>query len=293
VSRANATRFGWSIKRILMLVATSVIATLVGGCAGGAGRAGGSTVKSGTDSTGVATEILVAAASDLRPAFTELATAFTASSGIKVNLTFGASGQLKRQIEDGSPVDFFAAADRALVEDLAAQGHAEKSTLYTYGFVDLSLATATGITVEKAADNDSSGAHPLDQLAEPKFRRIAIANPAFAPYGKAAQQAINATTQATVINQKLVLAENVADALRLVESGDVDAALVAKSLTIAAVPPLSSTITDLPSGLHEEIPQGAVVTAKTSESKSAASVFLSYLQSDRGRQIMKRYGFSP
>ncbi len=268
ISAVNRSRF---TACVMATIATSLV---LSGCG---------TTDASSGANRATREIVVGAASDLRPAFTKVAADFTSASGIRVTLSFGGSGQLKRQIEDGAPIDVFASADRALVENLVDQGLAQQSSLYTYGYVSLALVTAQGI----------APASSISALSGAEYRRIAIANPAIAPYGRAARQAIDRTTAGSEIVDKLVLAENVADALRLVESGDVDAAIVATSLTKSTLPPFSLTTSEVSTSLYDAIPQAVAITAINDQSKLNARAFVEFLKGPSGKMTMQAYGFRP
>ena len=169
--------------------------------------------------------VRVAAAADLARAFPEIAAAFTAETHTPVDLTFGSSGLLARQLEMGAPFDVFAAADLALVDRVIAAGacRADTRTAYARGHLsmwwraDLAVAPPTG----------------LGDLADPRFRRIAIANPESAPYGRAAKEALTASGVWASVHPRLVYGENVQQALQFAQSGNAEVALVGRALACA------------------------------------------------------------
>lgn len=236
-----------------------------GGCAGTAhtgapdGRDGG---------------LIVAAASDLRPAFEELGPRFTARSGIPVTFAFGSSGRLAQQIENGAPFDVFASADVAYVDRVIAAGAGDERTKRTYAFGRIVIW--------------SDGApHPdLKALADPSIAPVAVANPAHAPYGVAAVTALRRAGVYDVVAPRLVYGENVSDTLRLASSGNADAAIVALSLAIAS----DGGWTLIDESLHDPLEQALVVTAPP-ERAAGARGFADFIGGPEGRRVMRRYGF--
>jgi molybdate transport system substrate-binding protein len=228
--------------------------------------------------------LVVAGASDLRGALDEAAIAFSKTTNIDVFPTYGSTGQLKKQIENGAPIDVFAAADIAAINDLVAHKHADESTVYSYGFVRLVLATTKG----------HKTASVMTDLKNSEFKRVAIANPAHAPYGRAAKQALEKSgIGAGNPSPEIVLADNVGDALRLVEAGEVDAAIVAKSLTMSTTTIFTSAFVDVPTDLFDPIAQAVAVTATTPTAQADGKAFVDFLQSDEGLAVLSHYGFTP
>ena len=120
-----------------------------------------------------------------------------------------------------------------------------------------------------------------------QFGRIAIANPAHAPYGIAAREALIRAGVFDAVEQRLIFGENVSDTLRLVETGNVDIAIVALSLVITGSLPYQ-LIDDT---LHQPLKQSLVVT-KTGANQKDAEKFVAFLSSAEGRTTMNSYGFS-
>jgi molybdate transport system substrate-binding protein len=223
-----------------------------------------------------APELLVAAASDLAGAMPELAAGFEAETGIRVVATLGSSGQIAQQILQGAPVDVFLSADRIWVERLAEAGRVAPDGRALYARGRLALITASG----------RAQVETLDALADPGVRRIAIANPEHAPYGRAAREALASAGVLEGVADRLVFGENVRQALQFVATGNVDAAIAALSLVDAMTPPW----TVVPEALHQPLLQeGAVVAGRPNG--AAAAAFLRYLTSDAGREILVGYRF--
>lgn len=230
--------------------------------------------------TGVSTPdepLLVAAASDLQFAFTEIGQQFEAETGQKVTFTYGSTGNLTTQIENGAPFDILAAANVSFVESLTEQGLTIPDTqqLYAQGRIVLVVNRESGVE-----------ATSLEDLLDPAITRIAIANPEHAPYGQAAREALQSAGVWAEIEEKVVLGENVSQTLQFVQTGDAPVGIVA--LSIANVPEVTGTL--LPAELHEPINQAlAVIRSTTNE--AGARAFIDFVNSPAGRDIMKRYGF--
>lgn len=228
----------------------------------------------GSDSDRAA--ITVAAASDLRPAFEELGSLFTATTGTDVTFSFGSSGQLSQQIVNGAPFDLFASANVDYVDEVIAGGRGVAETKTDYALGRIVLWTPDGIDLPAS----------IDALADSRFRRIAIANPQHAPYGEAAQEALRAGGVYDDVADRLVYGENISDTFRIVQSGNADAGIIALSLAIAD----GGAYTLIPDELHSPLEQALVVTS-TGERGSAAADFANFLSSPQGRAVMVRYGF--
>ena len=221
-------------------------------------------------------ELVVAAAADLVFALREIAPVFEKERQAKVTLTFGSTGQLAQQIQQGAPVDVFFAANVAFMEDLRAKGAVLADSVETYAQGQIVLAT-----------QKSRPALPsLRDLTRGDVKRVAIANPAHAPYGMAAREALVSVGVWTQVQPKLVFGENVRQALQFLETGNVDAAIIA--LSVAQVPDIRFGLID-PS-LHRPIIQAAAVTTR-SRHPDLARAFIRFVNGPQGRPIMKRFGF--
>ncbi|MEW6231633.1 MAG: molybdate ABC transporter substrate-binding protein [Chloroflexota bacterium] len=232
----------------------------------------------GCGTPGPAAEITVAAAADLTGAFPEMARAFQASSGTRVVLILGSSGQLAQQIAQGAPVDVFAAADEGYVNGLEARGLVLPDTKFVYAQGRLALWTpsASPLRLESLSD-----------LLRPEVRRIALANPDHAPYGIAARETLVNSGLWDSLYPKLVFGENVRQAQQYVETGNVDAAFLALSLCINS----PGHYVLVPQELHHPLRQTAAVI-KGSRNEGAARGFLAFLAAPSGRSILSRYGFA-
>jgi molybdate transport system substrate-binding protein len=221
--------------------------------------------------------LTVFAASDLTFALKEIAAAFEQSMKVKVTLVFGSTGNLAKQIEHGAPADVFFAANQSFVDDLAAR-HAiitQTRALYAQGRIVLVTAKASGLRL-----NDLRG------LLGDGVRRVAIANPAHAPYGKAAEEALRTAGLWEALQPKLVYGENIRQALQYVETGAAAAGIVA--LSVADVP--SVHVTPIDPTLHKPLNQAAAVVRRSPRPELGLA-FLQFVNGPAGRLVMKRYGF--
>lgn len=222
------------------------------------------------------TGITVAAASDLRPAFEQLGADFTAQTGIPVTFSFGSSGQLREQILNGAPFDLYASANVEFVDEVVAAGRGRPETRADYAEGRIVLWSPPGVRLPES----------VDELVDPRYRRIAIANPEHAPYGQAALEALQAVGVWPQVEGRVVYGESVSDTLRIASSGNADVAVVALSLAIAD----GSPFTLVPAELHEPLRQALVVTS-TGATGAAAQRFADFVASPAGRAVMNRYGF--
>ncbi len=219
----------------------------------------------------------MAAAADLQFAFSEIATLFEQDTHYKVRLVFGSTGQLVQQIENGAPYDLIASANIAYVDRLAEQNLVltDSVALYAQGRIVLAVNRASGVSVIA-----------LDDLRKTEISHIAMANPEHAPYGLAAKQALQTSGVWEDVQNKIVYAENVRQALQYIQSGDAQAGIIA--LSVANVPEISWTLID--DSLHEPLDQALAVTSSSAHPELAAQ-FAAYINGEKGRPIMRRYGF--
>ena len=220
--------------------------------------------------------LTVYAASDLAFTLKEVATHFEKTTGTNVVLVLGSTGNLAKQVEHGAPADVIFAANETFVDELVSRGAVIRETraMYAQGRIVLAVPKGSG---------RPSG---LRALREPKIRRVAIANPAHAPYGRAAEEALRATGIWDAVQPKLVYAENIRHALQFLQSGAVDAGILA--LSIAAVPEIDWTPID--PGLHKPLNQAVAVVRRSARPELALG-FIQFVNGTQGRPIMKRYGF--
>ncbi len=234
-------------------------------------------VSAGRGATQPTPTLTVFAASDLTFALKELAPAFEQAMKVKVTLVFGSTGNLAKQIEHGAPADIFFAANQSFIDDLAAKNAIITQTraLYAQGRIVLVTARASG---PRLAD--------LRELASDRVRRVAIANPAHAPYGRAAEEALRSAGLWDALKPKLVYGENIRQALQYVETGAAEAGIVA--LSVADVPTVH--VTPIDPALHQPLNQAAAVVRRSARPEMGLA-FLQFVNGPAGRVVMKRYGF--
>ncbi|MCS6925764.1 MAG: molybdate ABC transporter substrate-binding protein [Candidatus Binatia bacterium] len=221
--------------------------------------------------------LTVSAAADLTFAFQELGTLFERETGTRVVFNFGSSGQLAQQIEQGAPVDLFAAANVAFVDELERQGLILPDTKarYARGRITLWTRTESPLRFQR-----------LEDVARPEVKRVAIANPQHAPYGIAAREALQAAGIWETVQPKLVLGENVRQTLMYAETGNVDVAIVALSLSVQT----GGHWVLIPETSHQPIDQALAVIKGTPHEQEARQ-FAAFINGPTGRAVMRKYGF--
>ncbi len=229
--------------------------------------------------------LLVFAAADLREALPEVAAAYRRAGGDSVTLVFGATSDLATQIANGAPADAFFAADQAAIAGLAARRAVVGGTSRVYAVGRLALVMARGATAGGAPE-----ASRLADLARPGVRTVVIADPAHAPYGRAARQALERAGLWDAVRAKVVYAPNVAQAYRFVVGGNADAGIVARASLGAAAPGAAYALVD--TTLYAPIRQAAAVVASSAQ-PAAAARFVEYATGAPGFAVLRRYGFGP
>ena len=231
----------------------------------------------------------VAAAADLEPALPPILDQFQRATGIHADATYQSSATLATQIENGAPFDVFLSADRSfpkrLIDDgLAdAAGSADSSNPITY---------ARGTLVLWARKDSNLPLPSLDLLRSPALKRLAIANPDRAPYGRAAVATLQSLHLYDTLKPRIVTAENIAQAAQFVDSANADAGLV--SLTSALTPRLSAdgSYFTIPRDLYPPIEQGAVIVSNTKQ-RAAAHKLLDFLLSPPVQAELAKSGLTP
>lgn len=230
-----------------------------------------------------AEEITIAAASDLNFAFKELVVEYEKTTGNHVKLSLGSSGNFYAQIQNGAPFDLYFSADIGYPRKLEEAGLTVSGSLYRYavGRIVLWAGTASRLDVSKG----------FDVLREPGIRKIAIANPKHAPYGRAAVAAMESFKVYESVKDKLILGENISQTAQFIESGACEIGVIALSLAVAPAMSGKGVYWEIPVEAYPSLEQGAVIL-KQSKNQEAARRFLDFLQSSQGQDIMRRYGFT-
>jgi molybdate transport system substrate-binding protein len=235
------------------------------------------------------TPLRVAAAADLEPLLPSILSQFQQATGIRSEATYQASAALTTQIQNGAPFDLFLSADMGYPRRLIDAGLAE-----AWGSPDpkAPVAYARGTLVLWARKDSALPPPSLDLLHTMGLRRLAVANPDRAPYGRAAAAAISSLGLKDFLRSRLVTAENIAQAAQFVDSGNADAGLI--SLTSALTPRLaaSGTYFAIPKDLYPPIEQGVVIVSSTKQ-RTEARKLLEFLLSPPVQSQFAKAGLTP
>lgn len=228
--------------------------------------------------------LVVAAASDLKFAMDEVVTVFRkVRPDIAVNVTYGASGNFFGQLSNGAPFDMFFSADVNYPNQLGERGLVVEGSqfLYAEGHVVLWVPSSSALDVEKRG---------IKALEDPSVRKIAIANPKTAPYGRAAEAALKSLGVYDAVKDRLVFGENIAQTAQFVQSGAADVGILALSLAVAPALKAEGRYWPIPSSAHPKLEQAGVIL-KGAKSPEGAQAFRTFFCGPEGRTILKRYGF--
>lgn len=229
-------------------------------------------------------EITVAAAADLSAALQEVAAGYEKQFGVKVKLSFGASGALTQQIHNRAPFDVFFSADMEYPRQLIAQHEADATSLYRYAIGKLVL----WVPADSPLDVEHKG---MNVLSDPLVKKVAIANPQRAPYGRAAVAAMKHVGLYEQVSDRLVIGENVAQAAQFVESGNAQVGFVAMAHAIAPTMLGKGKYWEIPAEAYPALEQGVVIISHSRHRKMAAA-FVAYVKSKDAVAILRRYGFT-
>lgn len=233
---------------------------------------------------GAAPRVDIAAASDLVFCLEELNRAYArAQPEVALRVATGSSGNFFAQIRNGAPFDVFFSADMDYPRKLAEAGAADAASLRPYAIGHLVLWTTR---------KDLDLTPGLAALAGDAVRKLAIANPAHAPYGRAAKAALENAKLWTAVQPKLVLGDNIAQTAQFVQTGHIDAGIVALSLVRAPTLAGVGRHVDVPENLHPPLLQGVILTTRGAKNP-AARTYLEFLATPDAREIFDRFGFQP
>ena len=234
-------------------------------------------------STQARPRLAIAAASDLQAVLPEIVGAFERVRPASVAVSYGSSGTFFAQIQNGAPFDVFLSADVEYPRQLIAAGLADASTLQVY---------ATGhLVVWARRDRRLDLVGGLASLTDPQVRHVAVANPKYAPYGRAAVAALRSARLYDALQPKLVMGESLAQTAQLVESGNADAGVLSLSLVLGPTLKAEGTYTEIPASMHPPIDQ-AVVVVKASRAGALARDFIAYLRQAETIDRLTRFGFT-
>ena len=229
-------------------------------------------------------EVRVAAAADLKFAFDELAAAFQKEHpDVKVTATYGSSGTLYSQLRNRAPFDLYLSADidfpRKLVDGGLALGESE--FVYAVGHLVVWVPNQSRLDLDKLG---------IKAVADPSVKKLAIANPRFAPYGRAAEAALKKLGVYDEVKGRLVFGENIAQTAQFVESGAADAGMIALSLALAPTLKDKGRYWMVPLDAYPGLEQGGVIMSWAKD-LDATRALREFVKGEDGRAILKRYGF--
>jgi molybdate transport system substrate-binding protein len=230
-----------------------------------------------------AQEITIAAAADLQFVMQEVGVRFKSETEKSVKLIYGSSGNFAEQLQNGAPFDMFFSANLDYPKQLEAAGLTEPDTFYQYAIGK--------IVVWVPNDSKLDVSSGLKALLNPSIKKIAIANPQHAPYGKAAVAAMQKENIYEQVKDKFVLGENISQAASFVASGSADVGIVALSLALSPNMRDKGRYAEVPAADYPPIEQACVIMG-TSKNKSVAQQFLKFIQSSPTRELFQKYGFA-
>ncbi|GBC86341.1 Molybdate-binding periplasmic protein [bacterium HR12] len=224
----------------------------------------------------------IAAAADLRYALEELVEAFEAEHPeVEVTVSYGSSGTLLAQLENGAPFDLCLSADVSYAERLQEEGLTMRDGVFAYAVGRI----VVWVPADSPLDAEGLG---MEALLQPSVRAVAIANPDHAPYGRAAVAAMRSLGVYGRVRDRLVLGENVAQTAQFVQTGAADVGIIALSLALA--PGAEGRWWEIPADAHPPILQGGAIM-RWARDPDAARAFVALLLGPEGRAILARYGF--
>ena len=228
-----------------------------------------------------ADEVVVAVATNFLLPAREIAAEFEQDTGHSVVLVAGATGKLATQILAGAPFDVFLAADQARPEFLVEKNAAVAGSRFTYAVGRLVLWSREKLPLTGTA---------LASLDIMRVSRLAMANPKLAPYGLAAEQALDRLGFFKPLSGRFVYGENIGQTFAMAASGNVTAGLIAKSQLASLPDDQRGHWIDVPGTLHEPILQDGVLNMRAKDNKVAHS-FMSFMKSDKVTGIITRFGY--
>jgi molybdate transport system substrate-binding protein len=228
--------------------------------------------------------VSVAAAADLKFALDDLVKEFhRAHPGTHVDVSYGSSGNFFAQLSNHAPFDVFFSADVDYPRQLAEQGLADKDSLFIYavGHLVVWVRRDSPLDVEKLG---------IQALLDPSVKKVAIANPKHAPYGRAAEAALKKLGVYDKVEGRLVYGENVAQAAEFIDTGAADVGLIALSLALAPAPRDRGRYWEVPLDAYPRLEQGGIILSWAHD-REAAEALRAFVLSSEGKAILKRYGF--
>jgi molybdate transport system substrate-binding protein len=228
--------------------------------------------------------LTIAAAADLRFTLDDLVKEFEEKNpATRITITYGSSGNFFAQLQNGAPFDLFFSADIAYARKLFEKGlGADEVFLYAIGCIVVWVPKDSPVAVDKLG---------IKALLEPSIRKIAVANPEHAPYGRAAVAALKALNVYDQVASRLVYGENIAQTAQFVQSGAADISILALSLAVAPQMRDAGRFWQVPVDAYPRIEQGGIIL-KTTKNLETARAFRDFVLGDHGREVLKSYGFN-
>lgn len=228
--------------------------------------------------------VSVAAASDLKFALDEVIKDYEKEHpDTDIKVAYGSSGNFYTQLTQGAPFDLYFSADIAYPRRLFEQGLADKESEFLYGVGQI----VVWVRNDSPLDVEKLG---IRALLDPAARKVAIANPQHAPYGRAAEAALKSLGVYEPVKERLVLGENIAQTAQFVESGAADVGIIALSLAMASELREKGRYWLVPLDAYPTLEQGGVIMNRAADCEATAS-FRDFVIGPRGREILSRYGF--
>lgn len=225
--------------------------------------------------------LTVAVAANVKFVFDELKTEFRKSSGIDVNGVFASSGKIYAQIKSGAPYDVFLSADMEFPEALHKDGLAVAAPkVYARGV--LVLWTLQPLDLKQG----------MEVLKNPVVKKVAMANPKLAPYGREAMNALDYFKLRGAVEPKLIFGESIAQVNQYIDTRSAEIGFTAKSVVLAPQMQGRGNWIEVPRGSYQPIEQGIVLLKHGSETNAvAARQFMEFMASARARSILQKFGY--
>lgn len=234
----------------------------------------------------LAERLTVAAAADLKFALDDLAAEFhTNHSTVAVDVTYGSSGNFYTQLHNDAPFDLFFSADIEYPRKLAEAGLALETNVFLYAVGRI----VVWVPAQSPLEVETLG---IRTLLNPSVKKIAVANPQHAPYGRAAVAALKSLKIYDQVAPRLVYGENIVQTAQFVQSGAADVGIIALSLAAAPQMRDSGRYWSVPLDTYPKMDQGGIILESTKE-PAAARAFRDFVLGEHGRDVLKRYGFFP
>ncbi len=234
-----------------------------------------------------AEEVVVAAASSLNFAVKEMVTEFEAQTGYQVRLSLGSSGSFYAQISNGAPFEVFLSADVGYAKALEEAGLVEPGTFFIYsvGRIVLWVSTDSPVDLKELQ---------MGALLHPSVKKIAIANPRHAPYGRAAEEALRSFKVHNHVKDKIVYGEHQSQAAQFVQSGAAEIGILALSQALSPILGKAGRFWEIPSKVYSPLPQSIVIlkTARAHHNLRAVRIFYDWVKGSFGQAVLRKYGLS-